>query len=769
MRLVRSENIEHLKTTYRRLQIMTMRVPTKALWAFSTIAATGVLGGPAVRAADQPAAEDVLEPIVVTAERRAEDPQKMAVSIVALSADDLREKGVKTVNDLQAIVPSLTFTDSGNVKFINIRGIGINEGAPNQTDGVATYLDGAYIAREFTTDDAYFDLENVEVLRGPHGTYVGENSTGGAIFITTKKPSLAGIEGYAQQTLGNYDYRETEAAVNVPVSDTLAVRTAVLAESRNSFTKNYGTYGLGSQAPVSTQPGNLNRLVGRIQLLYKPGDDLEFHLLYQDSTRHTDGIPTQPINSVTYANPFVATFDFPSKYDVSYQRVTGSMDWQLNSAFKMHVVSNYQTTNQYTASDSDGTSPSVAPKVVQTAGIIPLHEAYTTNELDLISTNSSALQWTAGLTDLNYVQPFTDSILTYNSPPANPSLTPVYNSGLFLNFHTFRQNYAGFGEVSYNFTPEWQVKVGGRYNHDKVGLEAGSFLVPSGGPNGPVHVRAGPNIQSFNAGTGRVLVNWQPTTTELVYFSVSRGYKPGGWTPDIGGPVTPNNVYGAEFVTNYELGWKATLLDGHMRSTLDVFHMDYKGFQATVATDPRNPTTSVTKNVQGTKIQGVEGQLEALVGGFNFSLGFSVLDAKFGNLSIFEPANLFGPGSPAAATQINLDGRTIDYAPKLSGNVALAYDIHLSSAATLTPRIQWTYQGGEYTSFFDAIQQYMPAYALGSARLAYAPKKAWRFEGYVTNLANRLYLSNTSGATPATWTGTFGAPRQYGATVNYTF
>jgi len=169
MRLVRSENIEHLKTTYRRLQIMTMRVPTKALWAFSTIAATGVLGGPAVRAADQPAAEDVLEPIVVTAERRAEDPQKMAVSIVALSADDLREKGVKTVNDLQAIVPSLTFTDSGNVKFINIRGIGINEGAPNQTDGVATYLDGAYIAREFTTDDAYFDLENVEVLRGPAG------------------------------------------------------------------------------------------------------------------------------------------------------------------------------------------------------------------------------------------------------------------------------------------------------------------------------------------------------------------------------------------------------------------------------------------------------------------------------------------------------------------------------------------------------------------------------------------------------------------------
>ena len=713
------------------------------------------------------AAAGGLEEVVVTAERRAEDPQKMAVSIVALSGSDLREKGVNNISDLQSLVPSLSYVDAGNVKFINIRGVGLNEGAPNQTDGVANYLDGAYIAREFTTDDSYFDLESVEVLRGPQGTYVGQNSTGGAIFVTTKKPNLGTTEGYAQQTFGTFGYRATEAALNVPLATTLAVRTSILAENRDSFTTNSGPYGPGSSVPVTSQPGNLNRFVGRFQLLYKPSDDLTFDLLYQNSTRRNDGVPYQPINAATLANPFAASYDFPGAYNNHYQRLTGTVDWQAVQAFKVHVVSSYQTMNQLTAWDSDATSPYVSPTVAQGGTIIPLHDWYSTHEVDLVSTSDSRLQWTAGATTLNYHQPFTDQIISYNTA-AFPALTPGYNTGLFLNFHTLRKNYAAFGELSLDVTPQWQIKVGARYNHDTVGLDTGSYLTPFGGPTGPVRVPAGPNIPSYTAGTGRVVINWTPLKDQLIYLNVSRGYKPGGWTPDIGGPPTGNNVYNAEYVMNYELGWKATSFDGHLRSAADVFHMDYQGFQATIATDPRNPATSVTKNVAGTTIQGAEVQLDALAGGFRGGLGFTYLDATFGNLAIFEPANLFGPGSPAAPTQINLNGRTIDYAPKLSGNIALAYDFHLPNGAVLTPRIQWTYQGGQWTSFFDAPQQYLPAYALGSVRLSYVPNKSWRLEGFVTNITDRVYLTETTGNTPVQQVGQFGAPRQYGVLVNYT-
>ena len=193
---------------------------------------------------------DQLQEVVVTAERRAEDPQKMAVSVVAFNTDELRDKGIDDVADLQAQVPSLSFVDTGNTKYINIRGIGLNESAPNQTDGVASYLDGAYIAREFTSDDAYFDVQSVSVLRGPQGTYVGQNATGGAIFVNTNAPSLSRMEGYAQQTFGTYDYRDTEGALSLPLSDTFAMRTSVLSESRNSFTNNLGPFG---------HPGDLQR------------------------------------------------------------------------------------------------------------------------------------------------------------------------------------------------------------------------------------------------------------------------------------------------------------------------------------------------------------------------------------------------------------------------------------------------------------------------------------------------------------------------------
>ncbi len=713
-----------------------------------------------LQAAPDQANDDQLQAVVVTAERRGEDPQKMAVSIIALSQDDLTEKGVKTVADLQAIAPSLSYVDNGNVKFINIRGVGINEAAPNQTDGVATYLDGAYIAREYTTDDAYFDLDSVDVLRGPQGTYVGENSTGGAIFLTTKKPSLDGIEGYVQQTFGSYAYRSTEAAANVPFNDVLAFRASVIFETRDSFTKNFGPIGVGDNTPGITQPGNLNRQVGRFQVLYKPTENIDVHVLYQHSERNTDGLPYQYIDAATLSHPFTANYDFPGKYDLTYDRTSATLDWQFVPSVKLHAVSSYQNTNQFTQVDTDGTSPGISPGVPQTAYILPLHEWYYTNEADLVSSLDGPFQWTAGAAMLVYNQWFADQILGYTD-------APDYSSGLYLNFRAFRKNVAGFGEVSYEISPQWEVKAGVRENHDQVGLRAGSYLDPIG-PNGGLELPAGPNIQSFNATTGRVLVNFKPADGELAYFLVSRGYKPGGWTPNVAEAVTGNNIYGAETVTNYELGLKSTLFDNHFRSAIDVFRMNYQGFQATISTPP-DPTTSITKNVSGTIIQGFEAQIDATQWGFDLGFGFSFLDAKFGNLEIYEPAGEAGLNIPATATQINLNGRTIDYAPRVSGNISLSYQFDLGAAGKLTPRLQWTYQAGQWTSFYDAPQDYMPAYALGSARLSWEPKKNWRLDAYVTNLTDRVYFANSGGNNPETWTVLFGAPRQYGATLNYKF
>jgi iron complex outermembrane recepter protein len=743
--------VGELPPRFLRLPLLLLGIGALAMPGLAASADTAGSGG-----------SDQLEEVTITAERRAEDPQKTGISIVAFSNTDLQEDGIKTIADLAGMVPSLSYVDAGNVKYINIRGIGLDQGAPNQTDGVASYLDGAYIAREFTSDDAYFDLQSLEVLRGPQGTYVGQNSTGGAIFMETRKPTFDGVEGYAQATIGTFNYRDMEGAISLPYSDQLAFRLSLLDETRDSFTTNLGPGGAANVPVENNQPGDLSRKVARLQALYKPTSDIEFRVIYQDSVRHSDGLAYVPITAQTYKDPWVANFDYPGELDINYQRETGILDWQLTSGVKLHVVSAYQAMWQYIQTDNDGTSPYVSPNTPQSAGWINIHDWYNTNEADLISTGSGPFQWTAGISELDYHQPFTDQQMNYNPP----GLTPNPAGGLWIAFDCYRYNYAGFADISYDFSPQWQVKVGGRYSHEENGLYGNSYISPAG-PTG-FQIPAGPVTNDLNAGTGRLLINFQADANNLIYATASRGYKPGSWTPSIGAPAGPTNIYGSEFVWNYELGWKANMLDHRLQSAIDVFHMDYQGFQASIATNPADPATEVTKNVNGTKIQGVEAQIAFVSNGWNLSLSGTYLDATYGNLLVFAPAGFFG-ASQTAPEQINLNGETIAFAPKLSGNAALSYAIPLGSGSTLTPRVQWTYQGSQWATFFDAPESYLPAYAVGSVRVAYVPKKAWRIEGYVTNVTDRIYLANIGGGTPTSATGMFGPPRQYGVTAGYTF
>ena len=454
---------------------------------------------------------------------------------------------------------------------------------------------------------------------GPQGTYEGQNAEGGAIFINTKAPSFAGLEGYARVNFGTYAEREEEAAVNLPLANNLAFRLSAQNETRDSYTTNLGPFGGTVTAPLETnQPGNLNRVLGRAQMLYEPVDGLDIRLIYQYSDRTTDGFPYIVNTPAGLANPRTISYDFPETYNVKYQRTTGIVDWKINDDVKLHIVSGYQTTDQYIASDTDLTSPYVSPTTPQGTNTIQIHDWYSTNEADLISTSSSAFQWTAGVTELDYHQPFTLQSTSYNPP--GTTLDP--NSGLVLDFHTFRKNVAAFAEVSYKFSPQWDIKVGGRYNYDHTGIQGGSFLIPPlpaplGGPLGTVVVPVGPNEPTYHAAHGQVVLDFQPDEHNLIYATLSRGYKPGGWTPDIGGPPNPTNVYKAEYVVNTELGWKSTLLDSHLRTALDVFHMNFQNYQATVATDPNNPATSVTTNVEGTRINGLEAQGQALIGALN--------------------------------------------------------------------------------------------------------------------------------------------------------
>lgn len=704
--------------------------------------------------------------IVVTAERRGVAVQKLPASVIALSGEALKDRNVRDVSNLQTQVPSLSFVNTGFTPFINIRGVGLSESAPNQTDGVAVHLDGAYIAREFTITDAFFDVDHVEVLRGPQGTYVGQNSTGGAIFINSRAPTLGKTGGFVEATLATYGRAEIGAGIDIPIGDTLALRASGDFERRHSYYDNKGMPGAPLPHDGGNSPGSLKRGLGRLQGLWQPNDDLKIRLIYQYSETDTDGSPFKNfIGANGYNGDRTLNYDYRAATNTSYSRVTGIVDWNVGNAFTVHTVSSYQKTHVYLVDDPDHTNGISSPGFQQAVTINDLHDRYYTNEIDLVSRSDGPFQWTVGGTMLDYSQHFT---LQPNATYAPPATGPDFSSKLYIAFDLYRRNQAVFGEASYKLLPTLEVRAGARYNWDQVGIRGDSRIAPAG-PNGPVQLPAGPNEPSYHAATGRVLVNWTPTDDELIYATVSRGYKPGGWTPAIGGIVTPTSRYGAEKVTNYEAGIKSTLLDRKLRTSISAFYMQYKGYQATVATDPTNPTSAVTKNVQGTKIKGIEAQASLNLGHFVADGNVSVLDAKYGNLEIFEQPNALGLNDPAVPTLINLKGRAINYAPKFSANGSVGYVFDLPKG-TLTPRLQAYHLSGQWSNFFHAPFHYIPSHTTVDLHVTYASNSNWKLDAYATNLLNKDYIAAVGGSSyPYIGSYMLGAPREIGARFTFDF
>lgn len=684
--------------------------------------------------------------IVVTAERRAQSVQDVPVSIVAISGDELRDRGISDMNDLQSAAPSLSFVDNGNTKFVNIRGVGITESAPNQTIGVAVHLDGTYVAREFQFNDAFFDVESIQVLRGPQGTYSGQNASGGAIFIVSNKPTLDTVSGYGEATIGEYGHRKVEAAVGGPVADWLGVRISGLIEDRDSFYTNLGPTGDPGPKGVTEHPGNLSRYTTRAQLLAEPSDRLEMRLIHQYSRFQTDGVPRQLGTQENYDNLYVIAYDDRAEQDTEYNRYTGTLSWEATDAFTVNANVTYQELSTLTRSDRDRTND---PEI-RSAGFTDIDDEYWTGEVNLVSNSVGPFEWTVGATMLDYKQ--FAGVARFNN------IDEINNyTGRYFQLNLFRKNQAVFGEVGYELLDGLQVKIGGRYNHEENGFFDSSYIT-NGGPDGAPGPSMGTPTQKFNNFTGRALVNWQPNPDHLIYATVSRGYKPGGITARL-------EEYDSEVVTNWEMGWKADLLGKAVQTSVSAFFMDYDGFQASVQPDPLDPTSRVTSNVDNTRIKGVEAQVGLNLGGLSADVAIAYLDTSYGNQLVTLPAGADGNDEPLG---INLKGRRINFAPEFTLNAGIGYDF-LVGQGTLTPSVRVSHTSSQWATFYQVPYHKMPARTLVDTRLIYKPTDQWKFSVYATNLFDETYINYRDNDTDGIGAFGLGAPRQIGASVGYSF
>jgi iron complex outermembrane receptor protein len=742
--------------------------PQTALGLVLSVSSFGI----AAQAQAAAPAADALEEVVVTAEHRAVSVQDIPISAVALSGQALDSRGVKTFEELQYNVPSLTFTDNGNSKYVNIRGVGVSESAPNQTVGVAVHLDGGYVAREFVFGDALFDLDSVEVLRGPQGTYSGQNAAGGAIFINSKKPVIGKTDGFLNAELGNYKEQRVGGGATVSFGDTIALRLSGDLESRDSFYRNHGATPATDPGTVKDQPGNLSRSLGRAQLLYRPTDKLELRLIEEVSDVFTDGVPykyfpAKGTNTLPTTGLRDLSYDLDGHRIVRYQRTTGKLDWQAADAFKVQATAAYLGSHQHYYQDTDRNTL-VTPTTVQNGADYTINDHYWSAELNLVSTGQGPIEWTVGASKLDYEQNNYLNFLRYNNAQF-PYTTnnSALNTRLYYYLDNIRKNDAVFGEIGYTINPQVQVKLGLRYNEDTVGFDKSSYVLTGSTPkvsyyNAPSGNALPAGLLDFKATTGRVLVNYRPIENYLIYGTISRGYKPGGTTPLA-------NTYDSEKVTNYEVGWKADLLDKRLSAAVSAYYMKYDNFQRTYSPDPNNPAAALTNNVDGTTIKGFELQLSGLVGQMRWDFSYAAASGAYGSLNVVLPKGIADGVNPTAPTVFNLQGEDLDFLPKTTWNLGFAYQgLHLGNGK-LVPSLRVSHMDEFYTSFYHYPYNLTPHKTLADAFLAYESDKAWRLEAYARNLTNKTYISRANGGSDAAGQYLLGAPRTVGVKFGYRF
>ena len=706
--------------------------------------------------------------IVITAERRTTSLQRTGVAATVLTGEDLIKKSINTVEQLQFATPSLTVNTSGQANSFNIRGIGKTEITSSIGVGVVTYRDGVATFPGYFQTEPYYDIASVEVLRGPQGTFAGGNATGGAVFITERNPELGTINGYALAQYGNYDDVKLQGAVNVPISSTLAVRAAVNYEGRDTFFKVTG--------PYSGNPGNLNSISGRLSLLWQPDTHLRMLIKGDYSNVDYGGFPNTPayFNRGTAAAPiFVANvsdpFNVTSNAYLSgkdeFGRVSANISYTFDSGLMIRSISAYQHGTTQETLDADGTAtgnPVIAPTGNATFQDFAREHVWS-EELNIISPEKNRFTWLLGA----YVQ--RDS---YYFPP-NGGYRSLADFGTLRSLEIIGTNphtsLAGFGQIGYKLTDNLQVTLGGRWSRTTSRNDATYPATLFVGVFLPVTITQHDFYASSNV-DGKAAINWTIDRNNFLYAFVATGTKAGGLNGSNFFGVTPR-AFTPERVTDYEVGYKGTWLDGHLRTQLGGYYNTYKNFQVSIV-DPATPNyTSIFNVPNPTKLYGLEASMQGSFGGFQFDFStslshsevgsFYARDGRVGVTSLTCDPNT-GPGN---ATCINVGGRRQTYAPQFTLSAGAQYAIDLGRGMSLTPRVDYAHISSVWATLFQRadLGDFLPARNIVNAQLTLSDGK-WSIGAYGTNLTDQHYIGSLNGTRRLA-----AAPRQYGVRVSKSF
>jgi iron complex outermembrane receptor protein len=752
----------------------------RALLASTSLAAMACALSPEASHAQQTAAAappTQLEEIVVTAQRREENLQKVPISITSVSGKTLADTGYESVTDLQYVVPGVQYDPTQGSAF-QIRGVGSESFDFSNEKSVSVVVDDVVMdAQRENGLQGLEDIKRVDVLMGPQGTLFGKNATSGVISVTTNDPVLNQWSGKASASYGQRNDRNINATLNVPLGSMFALRVSGFYQGQD---------GPGEYVTLHKNLGGFEEYGYRAKLLFEPSDKLQVELSsdyahHYDTTIRTavSGAPTAVTNE-EIALGVTPGPENASDADSSLGSIT-TTNWGETLHVKYKVGQDTLTSiTAYRATTYDNDTPAdLVPTSVY--AYIPFNDgALTTSkvsqEIRLASPTGQFVEYVAGLFYNRLIADQTQlQWATLGAPLVSASGVPdtrlyaltgaIGRSGDESLFLARNQTAAGFGQIKFNLTKRFNIAFGGRYTYDHnaqsltypyvnpvpITGEADTFIPTSAPPLYPTGEITGRNFSY------RISPQYQVTDNLMLYFTYSTGYKPAG-VAFVGNEYDP---YKAETVKSYEVGEKAEFFDHRLRFDFDLYDENFTNFQATILTSIPGSVTlqSVIGNAGGLKSEGAEASFAwKPINSFTLSGSATYSDAYFTNY--------------VYNTTTNYTDTRLTNAPRWAVFAAADYSHPIGSALTALAHLDYSYRSTIWTVVGQPSYSEVPGYSLFNARLTFTPTRApVQFGIYARNLFNTYFSTGWQeyGALGLLHYTSLDAYRTVGGFVKYSF
>lgn len=659
----------------------------------------------------QAAAEGVSDSeIIVTAQRRNESIQSVPIALTAVTAQTLKDQNVQGVEDYFALTPNVSFQSNGSRdrKDLAIRGISnqLNPYADVRQSSYAFYIDEFNVAAG-TSNPQIVDLERIEVLRGPQGTYFGRNAVGGAINVVTKKP-VDHFEGEVELGYASFDTKRVQGVLNVPiVPGLLAVRASGQYEKSDGYIKNINPIGGGNDSKYYT---------GRIQARLTPTDNFTWDLLYSYSNEKVgmrNGVPTGFVTrtwaSVYYGaaaglignpdgvgffpdNDDQVNFNRPQKVGNKFGYISSRAVWDLGPVSVTGVVGHLKS-DVFNYGDVDGGSRDFFYEDLK------LTRKSTSGEIRLQSNGSNFLDWSVGTSYGKDTGVSDQSTYHGAASPLCPAASAGNCSGLEVtgaDGDSSTRYFAAFAQGTANFTDKLAFTAGIRYSWEKV------TNVSQTRSNGIV---TGNNDRSasFNDVSPKFTLSYKPDTSWMIFATASRGFKSGG--TQTANAAQLRNEFDPETLWNYELGTKFDLFDKRLRVDVTAFYMDWKDVQQTIRFQFIDPVTGLLRGVSGianaasAESYGIEASFDAKLSDW-WKLG--------GQLGYNKSKYKDYPNALIDGIVLDLSGQQLTTAPKWTLGAQTQYNVPITDEFEAFARLEWNYRAKTISNPYYYLYKNVP-------------------------------------------------------------